>query len=238
MSLIDFLYPKHCPVCLTALPPGKMLICEPCERKIRHVEGPTCFRCGKPLFDDTKEFCSNCEKNPPPFSEGIAWAEYTSYYTRELMAQVKYYGNRQLLDYPCIDFASRIAERVREWNAEAFIPVPVHPSRYLERGYNQAEEIAVRLSEHLHSFSSIDIPVDANLLLRSQKTTAQKTLTKEGRTMNLLGAFSCTHSSPYQTVILVDDIYTTGATAAACTRALLASGVKTVYFLALAIGHD
>lgn len=232
MSLIDYLYPKHCPVCLTALPPGKRLICPPCVNKIRYVRGATCFKCGKPLSDPTREYCRNCEKRMPSFREGLSWAEYTSFYTRQLMSEVKYHGNRQLLDFPCLDFSEKNAAKIRSWNAVALIPVPVHKSRLKERGYNQAEEIALRLSRHL------GIPVLTNVLLRNGKTTQQKKLSNEDRALNLYGAFSVEEKPPEGAVILVDDIYTTGATAEVCTKALLSAGAGEVYFISLAIGHD
>ena len=230
--LLDLIYPRRCPVCLAALPPGKMLICPPCKERIRYVKGPVCYKCGKPLSDETRELCRNCEKRIPSFVEGISWAEYTSDYTRRMMNEVKYHGDPHLLDFPCEDLLRRQGERMRSWNAEVLIPVPLHRKRLLKRGYNQAEEIARRLSKGL------GIPVDPELLLRRAETKAQKKLSSEGRAMNLMGAFQTSRPCPYRRVILVDDIYTTGATAEACTRTLLSAGAEQVFFISLAIGHD
>lgn len=230
--LLDLIYPRRCPVCLSALPPGKALICPECKGLIRYVVPPVCMKCGKPLSDEKREFCRNCEKRLPSFRAGISWAEYTSDYTRRMMNEVKYHGDPQLLNFPCEDLLRRQGNRMRRWDAEALIPVPLHRKRLLKRGYNQAEEIALRLGKGL------GIPVDSTLLLRSAETKAQKALTSEGRALNLMGAFETSGPCPYETVILVDDIYTTGATAEACTRALLSAGAETVYFISLAIGHD
>ena len=230
--LLDLIYPRRCPVCLAALPPGKTLICPPCRERIRYVVPPVCYKCGKPLSDETQELCRNCKKRLPSFREGISWAEYTSDYTRRMMNEVKYHGDLQLLNFPCADLLERQGERMRGWKAEAVIPVPLHRKRLLARGYNQAEEIARRLS------AGLGIPVDASLLLRKAETKAQKALTSEGRAMNLMGAFRTSGPCPYKRVILVDDIYTTGATAEACTRALLKAGAEEVFFISLAIGHD
>lgn len=232
MPIIDYLYPKHCPVCLSALPPGDLFICPPCEKKLRVIQGPTCFKCGKPLLAESAEYCRNCQTKKPSFTEGIAFLDYTSYYTREFLTRVKYHGDRQLLDYPCMRFMKEKKPRILKWNAEALIPVPVHRSRLLKRGYNQAEEIALRFQKELR------IPVDTTLLLRNRKTKAQKALGNESRALNLYKAFSASGRSPYKTVILIDDIYTTGATAEACTRVLLSAGVEKVYFLSMAIGRD
>lgn len=233
MSWIDILYPKHCPICLDALPPGKTLICEPCRKKIRYVGGAVCMKCGKPLSNELFEYCGNCEKRMPSFVRGIAWAEYASGAIRRMLSEVKYKDNPQLLDFPCLDFGERIQKDVREWHAEALIPVPVHLSRLKERGYNQAEEIANRLSKPL------GLPVETSLLIRREKTRAQKELTETERRNNLAAAFFVPPSHrTYHTVVLVDDIYTTGNTAEACTRALLSAGISEVYLLVLAIGRD
>lgn len=233
MAIIDWLYPKHCPVCLTALPPGNTLICEPCRKKIRYVREPVCFRCGTPLKDPAREYCRRCEKRMPPFEQNISWAEYASKYIRRMLTQVKYHGNCQLLDFPCADFAEREKERMLSWGAEALIPVPVHKSRYRMRGYNQAEEIADRMAEVLK------LPVDASYLLRVKKTEAQKKLSDAEREMNLMHVFGVSDlHKKYETVILVDDIYTTGSTLSACTRVLKASGIRKVYCAVLAIGRD
>ena len=233
MAWIDLLYPKRCPVCFDALPAGNTLICPECRQKIRYVSGPTCYACGKPLSDDTREYCGNCEKKRPPFKKAVAYAEYGSKYMRRLLYEVKYRENCQLLDFPCLDFALRIKDCVSAWHAEALVPVPVHEKRKRERGYNQAEEIADRLSK------ALSIPVERSLLVRTENTKAQKELGAEARLANLRNAFSCAKkNTAYHTVILVDDIYTTGSTACACTEALLQSGIPEVYFLSLAIGRD
>ena len=233
MSFIDWIYPKRCPVCLEALPPGKALICPPCREKIRYVVSPTCMSCGKPLSDEAFEYCSNCEKRKPAFIRGLSWAEYASKYVRRMLTEVKYHEDPGLLDFPCLDFAERIRETVAAWHAEALIPVPVHPSKRKLRGYNQAEEIADRLGK------ALGIPVDPEILVRREKTAAQKELSEQERRNNLATAFlvpSSVHS--YHTVILIDDIYTTGSTADACARALKKAGIPEVYLLTLSIGRD
>ena len=230
--VLDLVFPKRCPVCLDALPPGDKLICEPCIRKIRYVKQPRCYRCGRPMKDGTEEYCGNCRNRPPSFDKGLVWAEYGSKYIRRMLAEVKYHEDPQLLDFPCLDFAEKVRREAEVFRAECLIPVPVHKSRLKERGYNQAEEIAVRLGR------ALDIPVDASYLLRTKKTAAQKTLHDRERIANLQEVFSCMGPyKKYRRVILVDDILTTGATAEACTRVLKTAGVEAVLFLALASGQ-
>ena len=233
MAILDLLYPKHCPICRMVLPPGKTLICAPCREKIRYVTGPTCFKCGQPIQDETAEYCPNCRRNPPAFEEGIAWAQYSSEALRRMMAEVKYHQDPQLLDYPCLDMAERFLTKVKSWDAEALIPVPVHEKRFRERGYNQAEEIADRLS------AAWGIPVDASYLVRSANTEAQKNLGNTDRLLNLNRAFSVNGpAGRYRSVIVIDDIYTTGSTAGACAKALKAAGVRKVYNAVLLTGRS
>ena len=233
MSLIDFFYPKRCPVCLDALPPGKQLICAPCVRKIRRVAGPVCYLCGRPLSDENEEYCRSCRRRRPSFVKCMAYAEYSSPAMRRMIAEVKYHGDCQLLDYPCLDFAKRKANEVRGYGIEALIPVPVHKERLLIRGYNQAEEIADRLS------AVWKIPVDAGYLCRVKRTAAQKELTDTERMTNLFDAFRLSgEPGRYGAVILVDDIYTTGSTLESCTRVLMRAGVKRVFGAVLLTGRN
>ena len=232
MSIVDLLYPKHCPVCMDALPPGKTLICAPCRRKIAYTDGPVCYCCGRPLADETQEYCRNCAKSSPSFIRNFTWAEYGSFYTRRMLSEVKYHGDRQLLDFPCQDFAEKIKKEVQHLGIEVLLPVPVYRKRLLLRGYNQAEEIANRLGK------ALSIPVDRAYLIRLSETKAQKMLGQEARALNLFRAFQVSGSpGKYRTVMLVDDIYTTGATLNACTAVLKRSGTEKIYTATLAIGH-
>ncbi len=232
-ALRDLLYPKRCPMCLRALPPGRTLVCPECARKAAVITGPACFRCGRPLASETREYCAHCEKHKPAYEEGLSWALYSSPRVRRFLYRVKYYDERQLLDWPCLDFAARRRERILSWEAEAIVPVPVHPARLRTRGYNQAEEIALRLGR------ALGIPVDGQYLTRTEKTSMQKELGAADRALNLSGAFraSAPHKK-YRRVILADDILTTGATAEACARAILLSGAEKVFLLTLATGRD
>ena len=114
---------------------------------------------------------------------------------------------------------------------DAMIPIPVHKKKLQKRGYNQAEVLAAALSDRL------SIPVETELLVRAVNTEPQKRLDPEHREQNLKKAFQCTKKSvSYKKVLLVDDIYTTGATIEACTKCLQAAGIPEVYYTSVAIG--
>jgi ComF family protein len=112
--------------------------------------------------------------------------------------------------------------------AEAALAIPLHPSRQAERGFNQAEELAVEVARGLR------LPLIAGGLVRVRATEQQAKLDSRGRAENMRGAFRWQGGAPPKRIVLVDDVYTTGATMAACADALRAAGAEAVYGLALA----
>ena len=151
------------------------------------------------------------------------------------MAAVKYKNRREYLDF----YSQALVHRYGRWlsfiGADALVPVPVHSTRLRTRGFNQAEELAVRISR------LSGIPVCSDFLIRTRKTVAQKNLNAAERLKNLQSAFGI---SPYyqkspeavpKTIVLIDDIYTTGSTAEACSRILMAAGAERVHVLTICI---
>ena len=153
------------------------------------------------------------------------------------MAAVKYKNKREYLDF----YAEAAAEKLRqyenreEWQFDGLVPVPVHPARKRKRGFNQAEVLAKRMGERL------EMPVYPEFLYRIRNTEPLKELNPDERLRNLQQAFQADaeaiRASGVQNVLLVDDIYTTGSTAEACTRALLSAGIEKVCFFAVCIGQ-
>ena len=229
--LEELLFPRRCPVCLDIVVPKGAWICDACRDKLIRVSGPCCFRCRKPLRDETEEFCADCRKHKRSFVTGIAGYDYRSVPVRRMISRVKYHNERQLLDYPCLEMGRMYREKVSRFALSCLVPVPLHISRRRKRGFNQAEEIARRLGEIW------ELPVEKRLLVRCRKTAPQKNLNEEERSANLSGAFSVRPDARGVPVAvgLVDDIYTTGSTMEACTRALLEAGVEEVYSIALAV---
>ena len=127
-------------------------------------------------------------------------------------------------------FWMRWGKTISEMEADCLVPVPLHPTRYRKRGFNQAELLARELG------ALSGIPVRTDILFREKKTEAQKELTPDQRIRNLQKAFRADpEKADVSSVILVDDIYTTGSTAEACTRALKEAGVGKVYTACLCI---
>lgn len=228
--LLGILYPRVCPICGEIVRGKEAYACPECRRKVRFVMEPRCKKCGKAIVQETKEYCENCARSRRSFAQGIVLAGYTAE-VRSALAAVKYGNLRQHLDFFCRELVALRGSEIRSWQGQVLIPVPLHASKRRQRGFNQAEEIGKRLSEGL------GIPMDTKVLYRRKKTTPQKELNDRQRVANLIEAFGVYEDcAKYESVILVDDIYTTGSTAEACTRVLLASGVMEVYVICLAAG--
>jgi ComF family protein len=117
-------------------------------------------------------------------------------------------------------------------NADALIPIPIHPSRQKERGYNQAQELSLELSR------LFGIPTYSDIVKRVKKTIPQKELNPQERQNNLKKAFNISSDVvKLNKTILIDDIYTTGSTIDAVAAVLKSHGVKEIFFVTLCIGE-
>ncbi len=229
--LIDALFPRRCPVCGDIVMPKGDLICPPCIPRLSFVKGPVCQKCGKEIAFDTQEYCADCARQQRSFEYGAALLNYNETASHS-MAAVKYKNKREYLDYYAQEIVRRYGPLLRSMKAEALIPTPIHPKRLKSRGFNQAEILAVKLGR------ALPLPVCADVLLRSRNTEPQKELRASERLRNLEKAFCVREERRLPgSAILIDDIYTTGATIEACARVLKRAGVKRVYFFAVCIGQ-
>lgn len=227
---LDVLFPRRCPVCGRIVSPKGRMICPDCLNSLSWVKQPVCKCCGKELPVDTVEYCFDCARRPHSFVYGRALINYNEAASRS-MAQIKYNNRREYLDFYAAEIVRRLGPAVARMGAQALVPVPVHPERMRARGFNQAEELARRLSKGL------GLPVDTVLLSRNKNTAPQKDLNPSQRLKNLEEAFTAQRRPAGLTsVILVDDIYTTGSTVEACSRVLKRAGISRVYFICICIG--
>jgi ComF family protein len=146
---------------------------------------------------------------------------------RQAVHDFKYHNIRILAPV----FAAFMADYLQDYPipAEILIPVPLHPKRLRERGYNQAELIARELS------SLSGIPLDTGLLFRRKYTTAQaRTTSLEQRRANMIDAFACRQPVDDLTIMLLDDVTTSATTLEACASVLKAAGAKSVWGFTLA----
>ena len=128
--------------------------------------------------------------------------------------------------------ACRMEEKRRLWKPDALVPVPLHKRKRKKRGYNQAELLARELSQYWN------IPVLTDLVVRCKNTRAMKEIVGTDRQNNLKKAFKLgTNDVKLDTIIIIDDIYTTGSTIDAVSKVCLEAGVSKIYFLTVSIGY-
>ena len=233
--LLDTVYPRACPVCRDVVTPKGELICPGCREKLPYVTEPVCMRCGSPIASEQEEYCHNCEQRELSYERGIAVFVYDDM-MQQAVADFKYRNRRELADFFAEEMLRVFQRKFSSCGVETFVPVPVHDARKRYRGYNQAEELCRVLAERT------GIPV-ADVLVRDKKTAPQKELDARERLRNLESAIrykeeALSGKHVPNCVVLVDDIYTTGSTAEACTRALLRGGVNKVYLFSLCIGTE
>ena len=228
--LTDLLYPRRCPVCDKAVSPFGSLVCETCKNEPVYIKEPCCMKCGKELENAETEYCVDCMHHRHLFDMGRAVFVYKS--VSDSIYRFKYQGRREYAVYYAECIAGRLGQWIVQCRPDALIPVPVHASKRHVRGYNQAEVLAKELGSILH------IPVVADFIKRVRKTSPMKDLSVSERQNNLKRAFKiCRNDVKLSTIIIIDDIYTTGSTIDAMSYELRRAGVKYIYFVALAIGR-
>lgn len=150
---------------------------------------------------------------------------------KDSLMDFKYRNRREYADFFAYEIVKRHGRDILEAAPEALVPVPVHWAKRRKRGYNQAKLLANGLSGYLN------IPVDDTLIQRRINTIPQKKLDPVQRENNLKKAFlSAKNIVKYKSVMLVDDIYTTGATVETCTKVLRDIGIHEVYYTSVCIG--
>ena len=231
--LSNLFFPLRCPICDEPVKSNEGKACKACLPELRYVQEPTCLKCGQHLaytrHEKQAEFCEGCQKRTHVYDRGIALLEYES--ISESIYRFKNSGRQEYADFFAEQIYAHMGAEIRSFNADCLIPVPLHKKRERRRGYNQAALLAQALSKHLN------IPVDDKLVSRVKHTVPLKKLNLAERQINLKRAFKINRNDvELSTVIIIDDIYTTGSTMDEMAAELRRSGVKRVYFVTLAIG--
>jgi ComF family protein len=187
--------------------------CVNCIATLTRINNPCCL-CG--LENSSGEtLCAACLFDPPRWQNLVAPLKYQGL-ARDLLLQLKYADSLHLAN----SLVTRLIDNYANNHPapEVLLPVPLHRQRLLERGYNQAFEIARILSQ------ALDIPVDTRALRRIRNTASQSGLSAHQRKKNILGAFVYQPTRPWSRVAVVDDIITTGSTADEITKTLHRAG--------------
>lgn len=227
-AVLDLIYPPHCPICHDLAPWG-MDMCPECRKKLPYVTTKRCRKCGKPV-ESFETFCDDCRKVPHAYDEGMGLFLYDET-MKETLVYLKYKGRKEYGRVLGRLLAEAVPDKIRLWKPDVIVPVPVHRDRLRTRGFNQAEVIARPIADRY------GIPLENGLVVRTAKTVANKRLTRAERLVNMQKAFSVANGAHVPAnVLIVDDIYTTGATIDAMSTCLRERGAKHVYFLTVCIG--
>ena len=215
--------PSRCLLCGGAGAVRAHDMCGACEADLPWIE-VACPRCGLPLDAGAApvEDCGQCRARPQPYRRCHAALHY-EFPAGELVAALKYQGALAHARVLGTLLADSVARHAVHGDVDVVVPLPLHTSRLMERGFNQSLEIARFTADRL------DIVVDGRALERLRATTPQVGLTRAERAANVRKAFAAHRSRVAgRHVALLDDVVTTGATSAAAADALLAAGAVTV----------
>ncbi len=212
------LFPATCVLCGCDAA-GELDLCTACRADLPHVLR-ACPRCGLPLATEAAGECGACVTDPPAFTRTSAPFRYEDP-VKHLIHALKF--NRKL--YVARVLGELMAGHYEQQGArpDVIIPVPLHPGRLRERGFNQALELARPVAARLH------IPINIHACARTRGTAAQSDLPAAQRAKNIQGAFAMRAQLHVRRVAIIDDVMTTGATANELAGMLIAHGVEEVH---------
>jgi predicted amidophosphoribosyltransferase len=237
LRALELVYPGFCRECGVPVEGGPPF-CPRCAASIRWIAS-ACARCGQPL-PAPADSCGGCVSLLLPFDHAACAAEYAGSW-RTAVLRFKYAGDQGVRDWLSGALERVYRERFAALSPQTVVPVPPHPWRRLLRGRDPVEDLARELG------ARAGLPV-RNVLTRCRSIASQTSLPREERLKNPRGAYAVRarfrprggRPSPHLAgpVLLLDDVYTTGATAAECARALKDAGARRVLVLAAARSND
>ena len=218
--ILDYIYP---PRCITCGRTGRQW-CLECQKDVTLIEGIICERCGEPQA--SPGVCPRCRNNPPGYRSLRSYGVFEGG-LREAIHSLKYHQNMSMGEHLSHLIVQALSGNA--WDIDLIVSVPLGKERRRERGYNQSSLLAFPVA------LAFGIPFKAGALYRKHETSSQVTLSAAERLRNVMGAFVA-HPGLVEgkSVLVIDDVTTTGATMAACAQALLSAGAREVYGFTLA----
>lgn len=236
-KLLDLIFIPNgrCPICLRVIFFCDDFICHDCERKLEVIRGKRCKKCGKDI-EEEKNYCSDCISYQYHYEKGYSLYNYEGS-VRKIIYDIKFSNCPDLAIYMGKKLGLSLQSCSWIHEVDRIIPVPLHKNRMKSRGYNQSEKISwgiMRSFVEGGEFTKFDLELEC--LIRERDTPHQLELKKEERFENVNKAFAVIDYEKIKdkTILLVDDVYTTGATIEACCQTLIKGGAKKVYFATLA----
>ena len=233
-GLLDLIYPPLCQACGKKLEVfNRLFLCEVCYNNIRWINPPFCKRCGKSIGydEDIRSVCESCKTKTYYFDSCYSVCVYEGT-IRECIHKFKY-NAKLALGALFTDLMTDFAEKhIDIQGFDCIIPVPLHRVKHRERTFNQAALLAASLSK------KFKLPLLGNTLTRIRLDKPQIMLPKNRRLKDIKDAFKIrkSHLLKNKAVLLIDDVFTTGATVNECSRILKEAKVKKIEVLALARG--
>ncbi|GBE05204.1 MAG TPA: ComF family protein [Nitrospirae bacterium] len=220
-------FPEHCPVCeKPSLDHRTAPICRECWQSILPYTGPVCQRCGRPLVSDVSIICKGCIEDEPSFERASSFGLYEGA-LRQAINLLKYRGVKRL--------SAALADMMLDMQTpvlDAVIPVPLYKTRLRQREFNQSAIFA----KHLAGSTGTTLILDC--LIKVRDTAPQVGLSAKQRRKNIKNAFEITRGETVRgkDILLVDDVFTTGATVRECSKLLKKTGAENIYVITLAHG--
>lgn len=224
-GLLDLVYPPFCLVCKT---PGSDYLCATCLEKIDIIEPPCCHKCGTPC-DPAIYICAECREREFHFEFACSVGTYDGT-LREAIHALKF-ACQELMARPLGELMARCyTTSGLPGKVDVAVPIPIHRSRLVDRGFNQSAEIARVFCKR------VSLPMETNALVKTKKTRDQVDLPENERFANVEGAFAVSDPDPIQgkRVLIIDDVFTTGATVNEAAKTLRSAGASAVYAYTLA----
>jgi len=209
-------------------------LCDACVRNLHWANEKTCNKCGKVLVENyRREICNDCLEIEHFFEKGFTCAEY-GMYEKLIIRDYKYHSKPYFGDKLAEIMYDRLI--VEDLPLDLIIPVPMHGKKEKKRGYNQAALLAKGISKR------IDVPFDQKLMTRSRTTKPMNKMNPQERRENVKDAFTLRPEKGKmvkgKTILLVDDIFTTGSTLDECSKLLLDHGALKIYMICFAAGGN
>lgn len=234
-ALVSLALPAACRICEATLDTASRVpICRECLGSLRPLSGLLCEGCGRPFVSGVaatarRPLCHLCRRDVYAFTLARSYGVYDGAMVRAVTL-LKYHAVMPLGGWFATRLAELVARQPQAFAADVVVPVPLHPSRLRERGHNQAELIARPLARRLR------LPLRSYLLVRTKPRPEKLKLTRQERWRTVRGAYAIREGTRVDKlrVLLVDDVFTTGATLDACARALRKAGAASVVGLTVA----